>query len=254
MAHHTVSVSGLERIEQLEQGRLVQGHRVVLLRETLVGYRKDSHDGPSAIRSLASYLHHSRGRDLPAQCFQRSDDLVEVDQDLAVVGGLPFSAAESSSRIGRACWRWTGRNSAVVWKSKRVTNAWGAGSPAAAGGRLPQHKCHASRGAQGYAVVYSVRSVPVRQRVRGFEQPAPLRGLWSHLVPLVVQSGPTVHTFSRPSATFHVLLSQVRCTEHIFYLHQCEGLFPPEKRKVGGSTPPLTTTTSEQRKRSVLQF
>jgi hypothetical protein len=44
---------GLERIEDLEQGRLVQGHRVIFLRETLAGC-KDSHDGRYAIRSLAA--------------------------------------------------------------------------------------------------------------------------------------------------------------------------------------------------------
>src|SRR6185312_5112584 len=46
-ADDIVGVSGLQRIQQLEQGRLIQRHRVHLLRGSLVGSRKDSHDGPS---------------------------------------------------------------------------------------------------------------------------------------------------------------------------------------------------------------
>jgi len=36
-------------------------------------------------------------------------------------------AASRSSRVSSACWRWTGRNSAVVWKSGQVRQALGCG-------------------------------------------------------------------------------------------------------------------------------
>src|SRR6185437_9662115 len=40
---------------QLEQGKLIQGHRVHLLREDFGRSRKDSHDGPSTHGSRATY-------------------------------------------------------------------------------------------------------------------------------------------------------------------------------------------------------
>jgi hypothetical protein len=46
-----VDGGGLEHLKQFEQGRLIQGHRVLLLREFLYGSRKDSHGGPSTFRS-----------------------------------------------------------------------------------------------------------------------------------------------------------------------------------------------------------
>src|SRR6266849_6340674 len=64
-------------------------------------------------------------------------------------------------------------------------------------------------------------------------------GSWSHLVPLVVQNGPTVLALTRPSATFHDLSSQVSGTVTIFDLHLCKGLFPPEKRPSQGAAGPV---------------
>jgi hypothetical protein len=39
----------------------------------LSGLREDSHDGPSAIRSRAGYLHHSGGRDLASSTGECGD-------------------------------------------------------------------------------------------------------------------------------------------------------------------------------------
>ena len=66
-------------------------------------------------------------------------------------------------------------------------------------------------------------------------------GSWSHLVPPMVQKGPTVQTLRHPKPALHGLSSQFRGSMEAFYLRRNEGLFPPEKRKVGGSVPPLTT-------------
>jgi len=67
---------------------------------------------------------------------------------------------------------------------------------------------------------------------------------WSHLVPSVVQIGPTVHTLAHPRASFHGLSSQVKGDVEACYLLFRRRLFPTEKRKVGGSIPPLTTRRS----------
>jgi hypothetical protein len=45
-ADNIISASVFQRLQQFEQGRLVQGHRVHLLREDFGRSRKDSHDGP----------------------------------------------------------------------------------------------------------------------------------------------------------------------------------------------------------------
>jgi hypothetical protein len=49
--------------------------------------------------------------------------------------------------------------------------------------------------------------------------PRPWRGPGSHLVPPEVQNGPTVPTFTEPSASFRSLLPQVSAIIQNFYLH-----------------------------------
>jgi len=60
---------------------------------------------------------------------------------------------------------------------------------------------------------------------------------WSHLVPAVVQDGPTVHTLRRPHVTFRSLFPQLGGTIEASYLLLRRGTFPTCKRQVSGSIP-----------------
>ena len=53
-ADNVIDASVFQRLQQFEQGRLIQGHRVHLLREDFGRSRKDSHDGPLNNQSLAA--------------------------------------------------------------------------------------------------------------------------------------------------------------------------------------------------------
>jgi hypothetical protein len=50
-AHQLTAIRGLHRLDQREQGRLIQGHRVFLSMSSLVGTHRDSRDGPSTSRT-----------------------------------------------------------------------------------------------------------------------------------------------------------------------------------------------------------
>ena len=59
----STAIGGLQRVEQLEQGRLGQGHRVCSLREFLGGFSRSLTRWPLNAQEAGPELHHSTGRD-----------------------------------------------------------------------------------------------------------------------------------------------------------------------------------------------
>ncbi len=72
-AHQPATIGGLHRLDQREQGRLIQGHRVCSSREFLRRYSQrltrwslDLQDRHQPVTDQEPQLHHSRGHDPPA--------------------------------------------------------------------------------------------------------------------------------------------------------------------------------------------
>jgi hypothetical protein len=71
LTHHAIGVGDLQRLQQLQQGRLIQGHRACLLPRVLERSRKDSHGGPQRSGTIAA-VTPLQGRD-PVSSARRSD-------------------------------------------------------------------------------------------------------------------------------------------------------------------------------------